>query len=235
MAVPRRCAKEMDLETIHQKLTSKKAADRTRAAKAIAKDLIVSLRDELHAAYLKEIKDERTWKTQVEMLDALGKLNSQDALPEIESIVRLNKPHDMITVSASAAFVRIERESKNDAKPILDLLDFGSVSVVCGALQPLAIDQMMPSDSEISELLKQCWDINKHKDRIGQEYGLIDSRLYPAAACANWNKELTEDFLTHCIETGYNINRFDKPIRNDNLIAICENSLKGKFSKSYIQ
>jgi hypothetical protein len=224
----------MDLETIHQKLISKKAADRTRAAKAIAKELIHSLKVDLHSAYLKEIKEERTWQTQVEMINALGKLNAKEALPEIEAIVRQNKPHDMITVSASAAFIRLNRKSTNDAQPTLELLDFGSVSVISGALQPLAVDQMTPSESEIKELLKLCWDINKHKDRIGQEYGLVDSRLYPAAACANWDRKLTEGFLNHCIETAYNINRFDKPIRNDNLITVCENSLKGKFSKSYI-
>jgi len=79
-----------------------------------------------------------------------------------------------------------------------------------------------------------CKDINKHKDRIGQEYGLTDSRKYLALACANWDIELTKEFLNHCINTAVENNSFGKPVVNQNLIDICQNSLKGKFSKGYL-
>ena len=62
----------------------------------------------------------------------------------------------------------------------------------------------------------------------------MDSRQYLAIACANWNVELTKDFLNHCINTASNINSFGKPVINQNLIDVCQNSLKGKFSKSYL-
>jgi len=113
-------------------------------------------------------------------------------------------------------------------------LEFGSVSVVAGALRALAIEELIPPKDEIERILTICWDINKHKDRIGHEYGLIDSRKYLAIACANWDKELTNNFLNHCIETAFNISRFDKPVPNTNLVAVCENSKNGKFSKSYL-
>jgi hypothetical protein len=224
----------MNIDVIKEKLVSRKTKDRKRAAKEIGNAKLTGLADMLYEAYLKEIKDKRTWQTQVEMISALGNLKHMPALAEMELIVNKNIPHDMITSAASTTFVRLTRKSKNDANPIIKLLKIGSVSVIAGALETLARDQMIPSSDEIKQILKLSWDINKHKDRIGYEYGLIDSRIYVAIASANWNIELTAPFLTHCIETAFEINRFDKPVENTNLINVCKNSLKGKYSKGYL-
>ncbi|HMT29543.1 MAG TPA: hypothetical protein PKD91_09720 [Bacteroidia bacterium] len=221
----------MTIDEIKEKLASKKSADRLRATKEIIKEKIVELSDELFATYLKERQDPRTWEPQSEMIKALGLLDHKPALEYIEEIVRKNIPHDMITINASVAFVQLKRNSIFDAQPILDLLSFGSTSVICGALEVLAIDKMLPPNNEIEEIIKICWDINKHKDRIGHEFGLTDPRKYLAIACAGWDKTLCAGFLNHCIETAYNINRFDKPVENTNLIDICKNSLKGKYTK----
>jgi hypothetical protein len=67
------------------------------------------------------------------------------------------------------------------------------------------------------------------------ESGLTDSRKYLAIACANWDKRLTENFLNHCIETSKHINKFNnKKVSDENLVAVCKNSLKGKYSKAYL-
>lgn len=224
----------MTIDEIKEKLTSKKSADRKRGAKEIGKIKAVELGDFLFEKYLIERNDTRTWETQCEMIKALGLLNYTNAISEIELIVKNNIPHDMITTEATIAFVRLKRKNINDGKPVLELLKFGSVSVICGALEVLAIDQMLPDDETIKDILLLSWDINKHKDRVGYEYGLIDSRKYLAIACANWSIELTRDFLNHCIETACEINSFGKSVQDDNLIAVCQNSLKGKFSKSYL-
>jgi hypothetical protein len=52
-----------------------------------------------------------------------------------------------------------------------------------------------------------------------------------AIACANWDKKLTENILKHYIETGYYLN---SSVKMADLIMVCENSLKGKYSKSYL-
>lgn len=224
----------MTREELKVKLTSKKSADRRQAAKAIGKNKLIELGDELFAAFLNEQKDKRTWETQTEMIKAIGLIRYKKAITVIELIVKKNIPHDMITMASATTLVQLKIQSKNDISCIIELLNFGSVSVIAGTLRALAIEQLMPPTDEIEKILTMCWNINKHKDRIGHELGLIDSRQYLAIACANWNKDLTENFLNHCIETAYNINRFEKPIQNLNLIAVCENSLKGKYSKSYL-
>jgi hypothetical protein len=220
----------MTVDELKEKLLSKKSADRLSAAKRISKEHIIELADELFAAYTKEKQDKRTWEPQSEMVKALGVLNYKAALPDVEKIVRQNVPHDMITMNAATAFVQLKRKDINDGQPVLELLRFGSTSVIAGALKALAVDKMLPPKHEIEEILQISWDINKHKDRIGHEFGLIDPRVYVAVACAGWNLALTKDFLNHCIETAFNISRFDKPVENMQLIEVCKKSLKGKYS-----
>ncbi len=224
----------MTQEEILIKLNSTKSADRRKGAKEIGKLAIAELGPELFKAYLKEKQDKRTWETQVEMIKSLGIIQHKKAIPEIEEIVKKNEPHDMITSVASTTFIQLTRESVNDAWKIIELLKFGGISVISGALLSLPTDRMIPNKEEIKEIIRRSWDINKHPDRIGHEFGLIDSRIYLALQCSDWDIDLTSTFLKHCIDTAFDINRFGKPVANQNLVTVCENSLKGKFSKGYI-
>lgn len=224
----------MDLENIIKNLNSAKTVDRKRAAKDITKYKTVELGEALYEKYLIEKLDKRTWETQCEMILALGAVDFKKAIYEIEQIVRANLAHDMITSVSAMVYVQLKRKSINDGNPVLELLEFGSISVISGALKALAVDQMKPNRDEIQQILLHCKDLNKHPDRIGYEYGIIDCRLYLAIACANWDIELTKNFLNHCIDTAYDLDRFGKSFINQNLIDVCKNSLAGKFSKRYI-
>jgi len=223
----------MTVEEIKQKLLSKKSADRLGATKRISKENVLELAHELFVAYTKEKQDKRTWEPQSEMVKALGLLDYKPALADIEKIVKDNIPHDVITMNAATSFVQLKRKNILDAAPVLELLNFGSTSVIAGALKALAVDKMLPQKNETEEILKISRDINKHKDRIGHEFGLIDPRIYLATACAGWDLVLTTSFLNHCIETAFNISRFNKPEENVYLIEVCKKSLKGKYSSLY--
>jgi hypothetical protein len=210
----------MTTEEIKVKLHSKKSADRKRAAKEIGKLNLTDLAEDLYKAYLTETTDKRTWETQVEMILALGLINYKNALTEIEQIVKANKPHDMITYAAAQSYVRLKRKSLNDVSPVLELLQFGGLSIVDGCLNPLGYDKMQPEENEIKELIKLSWDLHQHKDRLGLQHGYTDPRYGLAAACAGWDRQLTRDFLEHCLATG------DTPLK-----YVAENSLKGKYVK----
>jgi hypothetical protein len=209
----------MTSEEIKTKLESTKSADRRRAAKEIGKLKLTDFADDLYQAYLKETTDKRTWETQVEMILALGLLDYKNAIKEVDAIIRANDPHDMITYAAAQTYVRLKRKSLNDASPALELLKFGGLSTVDGCLNPLGYDRMLPDESQIKELIKLSWDLNKRKD-YDARYG--DPRYGIAAACAGWDRQLTKDFLEHCIATAD---------RNTPLIYVSENSLKGKYVK----
>jgi hypothetical protein len=212
----------MTNEEILERLNSTKSSDRRRAAKEIGKKIIIELGDELYKKYVEEIKDKRTWETQCEMIKALGIINYKKSLKNIEKIVQENIPHDAITICAATAYVQLKRQSLNDGLPVLELLEFGHISAIVGVLMALAYDQMVPDNNTIEKIIKLCWDMKNHKDVT---VGISDGRKYLAIACANWDKKLTERILNHYIETAGN----DK-----NLIDVCNNSLKGKYSKSYL-
>ena len=209
----------MTAEEIRSKLHSTKSNDRRCAAKEIGKLKLTDLADELFQAYLKEKMDKRTWETQVEMILSLGLLDFKNALIEIETIIKANHPHDMITYAAAQTYVRLKRKSLNDASPVLELLKFGGLSTVSGCLNPLGYDRMQPDEKQITELIKLSLDLHKHKD-YEPAYG--DPRYGIAAACAGWDKKLTKEFLEHCIATAG---------KHTPLIYVAENSLKGKYVK----
>ena len=212
----------MTTEEIKSKLHSTKSADRRRAAKEIGKLKLTDFADDLYHAYIKETKDNRTWETQVAMILALGQLDYKNALSEIDTIIKANNPHDMITYAAAQTYVRLKRKSLSDASPVLELLQFGGLSIVDGCLNPLGYDKMLPDENQIKELIKLCWDLHKHKDRIGNEGGFCDPRYGIAAACAGWDRQLTKDFLEHCLASANG----DTPLE-----YVSENSLKGKYVK----
>ncbi|MCZ4222510.1 hypothetical protein [Pedobacter rhodius] len=212
----------MTLDIIKTFLTSNKSSERRKGAKEIAKYNVVELGESLFNAYLKESQNTKTWETQVEMILALGLINYKKALIIISKIVLLNTPHSMVSYAGAQTYIRLKRRSLKDAKPIIELLKTGSLSIVDGALNPLGYDKMMPSAEEIKTLIKLSWDLHKHKDRIGKELAYCDPRYGLAAACAGWNKQLTFDFLNHCLETSNG---------DTALLNVAKNSLKQKYIK----
>lgn len=212
----------MTLEQIKTFLTSSKSSDRRKGAKEIGKQKLIELGESLFNAYLKESQNTKTWETQVEMILALGLIDYKQALPIISEIVLLNTPHSMISYVSAQTYIRLKRKSLEDAKPIIELLKIGSLSIVDGALNPLGYDKMMPSTEEIKTLITLAWDLHKHKDRIGKERAYCDPRYGLAAACAGWDKQLTFDFLNYCLETANG----DTPLLN-----VAKNALKQKYIK----
>ena len=218
----------MTKDEILEKLNSKKSADRKKATREISKNIIVEFGDELYKKYIEEIKDKKAWETQCEMIDALGIIQYKQAFEMIDKIVKENIVHDTITIRAATAYVRLKRKSLNDGSPVLVLLEFGRISVIVGALKALAYDKMIPDNETIEKIINFCWDLKNHKDIVN---GISDGRNYLAIACANWKIKMTEKILNHYIETAY---KFNNVTKDENLINICNNSLKGKYSKAYL-
>jgi hypothetical protein len=212
----------MTTEQIKTNLLSKKSVDRRKAAKEIGKQRETRMGKELLEAYLNEAGDNRTWETQTEMILSLGLINYKPALPYIESIVHLNNPHSMITYCAAQSYVRLKRDSITDSRPVIELLKFGGLSLVDGALNPLGYDKMAPPKEEVITLINLAWDLHKHKDRIGNEAGYSDPRYGLVAACAGWDKNLTQPFLAHCVLTA----GIDSTLKN-----VAENAIKQKYVK----
>ena len=71
-------------------LNDKSSARRRSAARKIGKGRNPAAGEALHAAFLKEQRDSRTWETQVEMIEALGLLGHKEAFASMKAIITAN-------------------------------------------------------------------------------------------------------------------------------------------------
>uniref|UniRef100_A0AB33J5E4 HEAT repeat domain-containing protein n=2 Tax=unclassified Prevotella TaxID=2638335 RepID=A0AB33J5E4_9BACT len=183
---------EAEINAIRENLVSTKSPNRRSAAKKIRKYNLTKLGDELYNAYLKEKADKRTWETQTEMIQTLGKIGYKKVLSEILPIVEKNEKLDMITFAAALSFVRLERTNCRDIRPIMELLEFGELSVLCGAMASLTFDDVIPTKDDISLIIQKMESFEEGRIYVT---GVHDPRGYLISAMALWNKELTSDYL----------------------------------------
>ena len=193
----KRMTKE-ELDKLELQLFDSLSSNRRKAAKIIQKYNIVELGDSLFRAYQKEKLDKRTWETQMEMINALGKINFEPALSIWEEIIAKNKRLDAITSAASLAYVRLMRRNENDISPVLILMKNGDLSVLYGAMEALNKDSMIPSKKDIKVLIQEFDNISH--ERLF-ESGCGDPRAQLLSAMSNWDKTCTEEFIKRFIDS----------------------------------
>ena len=206
-----------EITQITSDLQNSKSEKRRSAAKKIGKNQLIQLDHELYNAYIKERGDKRTWETQTEMILALGKVGYKNALPDIKIIVDKNEPHDMITIAATRTYVRLKRKDLSDVEPVIDLLQFGNLSVLNGAMDILTFDNMSPSEENIKKIIS-IMDSKKEKDIAIR--GLGDPRESLISAMRNWKDLSSQNYLNRFVES-----------KNKDLKRCAELALAGKKSQ----
>ncbi|MDE6597572.1 MAG: hypothetical protein K2K60_02925 [Clostridia bacterium] len=202
---------EVEIQNIKKDLTSSKSAKRRSAAKKIGKFKIYKLEQELLAAYLKERKDTRTWETQTEMIKACGKIGCKASIPYLKEIIDINKDEDTITIFATVSYIRLTRKCVNDMSVTLEFMKSGNASVFCGCITAIAYDDVVPTNSEITEIMKLLNEKTSLYDRLYSCHV-----QYILSAMHLWPQELTKPFLDRYKNTRY--------------ANFVENTLKGKKS-----
>ena len=213
-------AKKISIDEViqlEQELQNSQSAKRRSVAKKIGKNKLTQLGDQLYNAYKKECKDKRTWETQTEMILALGRIDYKKALPDIKEIVDKNEPHDMITIAAARSYVRLKRKDLSDVEPIIDLLQFGNLSVLNGAMDILTFDDMSPSEEEIKKII---FIMDSKKEEEIAIRGLGDPRESLISAMRNWKDLSSQNYLNRFIES-----------KNKDLKRCVELALAGKKSQ----
>ena len=185
-----------DILKIKAGLYDSKSTNRRSSAKKIGNKRIIELGDDLFKAYLEEKEDIRTWETQTAMINSLGKIGYKNAIPELKKILEINKEHDTITSEAASAFIRITRKNKNDASPVINLIENGKLSILNGATSVLTYDDMIPTDEEIVKIIN-FFNSKDEKDLVF--IGAGDPRSYLISAMSKWKKELTINYLNKFI------------------------------------
>jgi hypothetical protein len=179
---------------VKQLLNSSKVADRKKAAKRIEKDGRIDLLPDLIVALEKELENPKKWESQGIMINVLGNLKASNALAIVQDLCSQNKEHDLVTIFAARAFVRIRKENNNDIRPINELLGIGGYSIVSGAFMAIGEDKMIFKNDEIAALLDFAENYPKKWVR-----GTMDIRNGLAQAAINWPFEIIENFINGCV------------------------------------
>jgi hypothetical protein len=186
--------KAASLQELIADLSSPKSAVRRRAAKHIGSRGDAKAGEPLWNAYQKERLDKRTWETQRDMIDALGRLGVREAASDLWLICERNEKHDAITQAAARAWVRITRVDPSDVGPVLRLLEFAKFSVAFGAFEVLGGDRVLVDNKTAAILLR-------HAARFSYVEGCGDPRFGIAIAAAGWPAEQVRPFLEECMRS----------------------------------
>lgn len=157
----------------------------------------------------------KSYDTICKLIEVIGQLNCQSAVSILEKICNEDSEHDLITIYASKAYIRLVRKNLSDVTKIIEFLKSKKWSVKQGALYALGYDKMVPLTVEQEEIIKLSWNFGDNKVQ-----GLLDPRYGIVAACAGWNADNVDDFLEFCMES------YDKSVRD-----VASSSLKRKYVK----
>lgn len=177
-----------DLEKMIAQLKDRSSAKRRSAAKHLRKMGDPTAGPALLEALKHELRDERTWETQYQMIMALGACCVRDAVPYLEELATRPFEATMVYTSIGDALVRLTRAHEHDASKAVVLLRSGNERLIDGALRAVAILRMKPSAAEVDAIL-----------RFVQSLKLEDGlRFWPAVAAAGWTGKLRDAFLADC-------------------------------------
>jgi HEAT repeat protein len=197
-----------DREQAIAQLGDRASAKRRSAAKHLRRLADPGAGPALLAALEAELKDERTWETQYQMIMALGICGFREAAPFIEELSRRPLKATMVYMAIGDALVRLSRAHEHDASKAVEMLSSGNDSLIDGAIQAVAMLRMKPSEAEIDAILRFARALDL-EDRF---------RLCPAVAAAGWRGELRDLFLAECARSP------DKALRD-----AAEHSMQGRY------
>lgn len=181
------------LSNIELGLDSNNASKIIRAVKQLQKKYIPSLEDKLVSILVNKYKRRISWEVQSEIIKLIGKQCIVEGLPIIEEIVTKNLEHDMVTIQAASAYLRLTRKKLSDVSPIISRLGHIGYSVSEGFLSCMGEDAMIPSINDQNILISYFWDFGNPLP-----IGHVDPRYGLAKAAANWGTLRAMDFLRHC-------------------------------------
>lgn len=203
----------MDTPELTNNIQNGKTAELKKAVKFAVKNNLKEFGEDIYKEFVKIKGKSNKWALQVELIKALDALEYKGAVTDFKNLINEDKAHDMVTIAATTAYVSLTREDINDVSGVIDFLT--------GALMSLAMEPSSPDVNSVNIILSKTESINKHPQRIGQEFGLIDPRLYVAIAVNYWKSENKEGYLKYCIHKAFNVDRFGKEILNTQLKQVC--------------
>lgn len=177
-----------NLKDLTDQLHHRLSAKRRSAAISLRKLGDIAAGPALLDALKEEIKDERTWETQYQMIMALGHSNYVDAFPLIQILAHEKFKATMVLVAIGDAYVRLKRRAEDDATPLREVLAIrNDEGLHDGALRAVAMLRMRFNQADTDAIIR---DVTKRKsERL---------KFWLAAACPGWSGTSVDQFLDEC-------------------------------------
>lgn len=136
-----------------EQLTHPRSPKRRAAAKRLRKLGDAAAGPALLTALKEELKDDRTWETQYQMIMAIGYCNYTEALAFIKSLIS-KRIGGMIDIAIGDAILRLSRAHDNDAEIAITFCECDNQLLTQGAMQAIAMLRMVPDDATMHRLVK---------------------------------------------------------------------------------
>lgn len=156
-------------QKLFEQLMDSKSAIRRSAAKKLRKIGDPFAGSNLLVALEKEVKNRKTWETQYQMIMALGYCGYRESFSFLESLSKKENV-GMVQMALGNSLFRLSHVS-NSIEKVIDFIEENDHYLVCGALQVIAEEKIIPSSNEIDLII---------------DYGYSLSSDYAECTCAVW-------------------------------------------------
>jgi hypothetical protein len=209
----------MDSQLLAQ-LKDSSSEKRASAAKKIGKLNDGQYCNSLITALGLELKDERTWKAQYQLILALGFCGCDCAMSVIEDLALKMFKNTILYDGIGDAFCRIYSNKFGIDEAIKRLHEMGNLQTMKGGLRAMALCGLRPSDDSILALISLARESNTPKLVCGYPGDDSGLRLWIIVAAFNWGNQAALDFAKESLS-----------IKNSQVKLACQSILNGKKIK----
>ena len=167
-------------------LSHARSPKRRAAAKRLRKRGDPAAGPALAVALKEELKDDRTWETQYQMIMAIGHCNYTEALPYIESLIPL-QIGGMVDIAIGDTVLRLSRNHDNDSHAAITFIESGNQAHIHGAMQAIAESRMVPDDVTIQRLVNHGMSLE-----LGDDDWTV---IWLLRAAPGWPEEIVNPLL----------------------------------------
>lgn len=185
-----------------------------KAAQNIIKRKIDGYSLYLLEALTKEIKKQKAWKSQCQLIKAIGITNCLEALPFLKELIENDYVHTVLYKELAFAIFMIENATELNLNFLFHSIKKGNDLQISGACSAILYKKIVPKKDDIEKIII---GISPYTENEGQK---ITPRCYIAAVAHLWPKEETHNFLEKCKKSNW-----------AGLVEIAEYALQGKESK----
>ncbi len=185
-----------------------------KAAQNISKKKVDGYHYQLLNALNKEIKKSKAWKSQSQLIKAIGITNCTEALPRLKELITKEYEHTILYKELAFSILMLENATTPNLDFLFSSIQKGNDLQISGACSAILYKKIIPDNNDIKKIIS---GITPYIEDEGKK---ITPRCYIAAIAYLWPKEETESFLEACKKSDW-----------AGLVEIAEHSLQGKEPK----